>query len=207
MGRLSESSMVNLKNKSHSVTADIVVPDGGASGVLIAQGALSAAGPSTCTRGGRSTATACSACSGSTPRGTRPSRARPTQVRMEFDYEGGGLARGGRRRCTSMGTRSAKVAWRDGPDGVLSRRDGRRRLRGGTASARTTRLRQPLRRLHQLGADRRWRGCRRRRSPDQPRGAPAGSDDAAIGFRAAAKRQTQVSEALRHGGFAELSDA
>ena len=38
MGRLSENSVLNLKNKSHSVTAEIVVPDGGANGVIIAQG-------------------------------------------------------------------------------------------------------------------------------------------------------------------------
>jgi len=38
MGRLSENSVINLKNKSHSVTAEIVVPEGGGRGVLIAQG-------------------------------------------------------------------------------------------------------------------------------------------------------------------------
>ena len=38
MGRLSENSVINLKNKSHSVTAEFVVPDGGGHGVLIAQG-------------------------------------------------------------------------------------------------------------------------------------------------------------------------
>jgi arylsulfatase A-like enzyme len=38
MGRLSENSVLNLKNKSHSVTAEIEVPDGGAEGVIIAQG-------------------------------------------------------------------------------------------------------------------------------------------------------------------------
>jgi arylsulfatase len=38
MGRLTENSVINLKNKSHSVTAEIVVPDGGAEGVIIAQG-------------------------------------------------------------------------------------------------------------------------------------------------------------------------
>ena len=38
MGRLTESSVVSIKNKSHSVTAEIVVPDGGAQGVVIAQG-------------------------------------------------------------------------------------------------------------------------------------------------------------------------
>ena len=39
MGRLSENCVLNLKNKSHSVTAEIVVPEKGAEGVIIAQGA------------------------------------------------------------------------------------------------------------------------------------------------------------------------
>jgi arylsulfatase A-like enzyme len=38
MTRLSEHSIVSIKNKSHAVTAEIVVPDGGAQGVIIAQG-------------------------------------------------------------------------------------------------------------------------------------------------------------------------
>ena len=38
MGRLSENSIVALKNKSHAVTAEIEVPDGRAEGVIVAQG-------------------------------------------------------------------------------------------------------------------------------------------------------------------------
>ena len=38
MGRLTENSVLNIKNKSHAVTAEIEVPDGGAEGVIIAQG-------------------------------------------------------------------------------------------------------------------------------------------------------------------------
>ena len=38
MGRLSENSVVSIKNKSFSVTAEIVAPVKDASGVLIAQG-------------------------------------------------------------------------------------------------------------------------------------------------------------------------
>ena len=38
MGRLSEHSVLNIKNKSHSVTAEIEVPDEGVRGVIIAQG-------------------------------------------------------------------------------------------------------------------------------------------------------------------------
>ena len=39
MGRLSENCVLSIKNKSHSVTAEIVVPEKGAEGVIIAQGA------------------------------------------------------------------------------------------------------------------------------------------------------------------------
>ncbi len=38
MSRLSESSVINTKNVSHSVTADIIVPAADTSGVLVAQG-------------------------------------------------------------------------------------------------------------------------------------------------------------------------
>src|SRR4029079_17742412 len=38
MGRLSENSLINTKNKSHAVTAEIAVPDTGAEGVIFAQG-------------------------------------------------------------------------------------------------------------------------------------------------------------------------
>ncbi len=38
MGRLSENSVVSIKNKSFSVTAEVVVPKSGAEGVIIHQG-------------------------------------------------------------------------------------------------------------------------------------------------------------------------
>jgi hypothetical protein len=38
MGRLSENSVIDLKNKSHAVTAELIVPDGGGQGAIIAQG-------------------------------------------------------------------------------------------------------------------------------------------------------------------------
>jgi arylsulfatase A-like enzyme len=95
MGRLTESSLLNTKNKSHSVTAEIVVPDAGAEGVIIAQGGAFA-GWSLYTRNGRP-----KYCynllglqrfkvegDGVIPPGEH-------QVRMEFAYDGGGLAKGG----------------------------------------------------------------------------------------------------------------
>jgi len=38
MGRLTENSVVNIKNKSYSVTAEVIVPNSGANGVIVAQG-------------------------------------------------------------------------------------------------------------------------------------------------------------------------
>jgi arylsulfatase A-like enzyme len=95
MGRLSENSVVNIKNKSHAVTAEIVVPDGGAQGVIVAQGG-SIGGWSLYLKEGR--ARYCYNLLGIqrfhvgadevVPPGTH-------QVRMEFTYAGGGLGKGG----------------------------------------------------------------------------------------------------------------
>src|SRR5512139_3522942 len=38
MGRLTENTVLNLKNKSHAVTAVMVLPDGAANGVIVSQG-------------------------------------------------------------------------------------------------------------------------------------------------------------------------
>jgi arylsulfatase A-like enzyme len=95
MGRLSESSIVSIKNKSHAVTAEIVVPEGGAQGVIVAQGG-SIGGWSLYLKDGKPRY--CYNLFGiqrfyvdserEVPEGTH-------QVRMEFAYEGGGLGKGG----------------------------------------------------------------------------------------------------------------
>jgi arylsulfatase A-like enzyme len=95
MGRLSESSIVSIKNRSHAVTAEIVVPEGGAQGVVIAQGG-SIGGWSLYMTDGR--LRYCYNLFGvqrfyvgsdaEVPAGTR-------QVRMEFEYAGPGLGKGG----------------------------------------------------------------------------------------------------------------
>jgi arylsulfatase len=95
MGRLSENSVVSIKNKSFSITAEIHVPAGGADGVIIAQGGRFG-GWSVYFQDGKAkfvyntlgihwfTTDADSTI----PEGTH-------QVRMEFAYDGGGLAKGG----------------------------------------------------------------------------------------------------------------
>jgi arylsulfatase A-like enzyme len=95
MGRLSENSVLNIKNKSHTVTAEISVPDERASGVIVAQGGefggwsvyLADGTPKYCYNlfGIRRFHVAGSAA---VPAGTH-------QVRMAFAYDGGGLGKGG----------------------------------------------------------------------------------------------------------------
>jgi arylsulfatase len=95
MGRLSESSVLSIKNKSFSVTADVEVPPGGAEGVIIAQG-------------GRFGGWAVYAKDGKAKfvynvlgihefatEATEPIPDGAHQVRVEFAYDGGGLAKGG----------------------------------------------------------------------------------------------------------------
>ncbi len=95
MGRLSENSVVSIKNKSFSVTADLDVPDGGAEGVVIAQGGRFG-GWAVYLKEGR--AAFVYNVLGIHEFTTRAESALPEghhQVRMEFAYDGGGLAKGG----------------------------------------------------------------------------------------------------------------
>ncbi|HEU0024834.1 MAG TPA: arylsulfatase [Thermoleophilaceae bacterium] len=95
MGRLSENSVVATKNKSHAVTAQLVVPDGGGEGVIIAQGGAYA-GWSVYLHEGRPTY--CYNFFGLQRfkvGAEQPVPAGEHQVRMEFAYDGGGLAKGG----------------------------------------------------------------------------------------------------------------
>ncbi len=95
MGRLTENSVLNIKNKSHAVTAEIVVPDGGADGVIVAQGGVTG-GWSMYVKEGKSTYTYnFFGLERYYVRGEQSLPAGTHQVRMEFDYDGGGLAKGG----------------------------------------------------------------------------------------------------------------
>jgi arylsulfatase A-like enzyme len=97
MWRLTENSVVVTKNKSHAVTAEVVVPLGGARGVIVAQGGAFGGWslyakdgvPVYCYNlfGLRRFKVAGDGNGGLTPG--------EHQVRMEFAYDGGGLAKGG----------------------------------------------------------------------------------------------------------------
>ena len=96
MSRLSEGSMVVMHNKSYSVTAEIEVPPvGGANGVIVAIGG-SIGGWSLYTLNGK--LKHCYNFFGIErffAEGSQPIPAGKHQVRMEFKYDGGGLAKGG----------------------------------------------------------------------------------------------------------------
>ena len=95
MGRLSENSVLNIKNKSHSVTAAVEVPASGAEGVIIAQGG-NIGGWSLYAKGGK--LKYCYNLLGIDyfyAESAKPLPAGTHQVRMEFAYAGGGLGKGG----------------------------------------------------------------------------------------------------------------
>ena len=95
MGRLSENSVLSIKNKSYSITADVDVPQSGAEGVIIAQGG-NTNGWSLYAKGGK--LKYCYNFFGITlsfVEATQPIPAGHHQARMEFKYDGGGLAKGG----------------------------------------------------------------------------------------------------------------
>ncbi|MGH3460966.1 MAG: arylsulfatase [Kribbellaceae bacterium] len=95
MGRLSESSIVVTKNKSHSITAAVVVPDAGAEGVIISQGGAFG-GFSLYAKDGKPAY--CYNLFGLQQfkvYGEEPIPPGEHQVRVEFGYDGGGLGKGG----------------------------------------------------------------------------------------------------------------
>jgi arylsulfatase A-like enzyme len=95
MGRLSENSVLNIKNRSFSVTARVDVPAGGAQGVLIAQGG-GFGGWSLYTDQGRAKFVYNVLGIQRFPvEATAPIPPGRHDIRMDFAYDGGGLAKGG----------------------------------------------------------------------------------------------------------------
>ena len=95
MGRLSEHAVINIKNKSHSVTAQLQVPDDGAEGVLISQGGAFAGWSLYMNGGTPKYAYNFLGLQIFTIEGNEQVEVGSHQVRMEFAYDGGGLAKGG----------------------------------------------------------------------------------------------------------------
>jgi arylsulfatase len=95
MGRLTENSVVVMKNKSYAITAEIVVPDGGATGTIVSMGGAFG-GWSIYAKDGKPAH--CYNLFGLQRfkiYGSDPIPAGEHQVRVEFAYDGGGLGKGG----------------------------------------------------------------------------------------------------------------
>jgi arylsulfatase len=95
MRRLTEGSVINVKNRSHAVTAEVIAPDSGAEGVIVAQGGAFAGwalhvtnGKLTYTHNFLGLRSFVVEADEGIPPGNH-------QARMELDYDGGGLGKGG----------------------------------------------------------------------------------------------------------------
>jgi arylsulfatase len=95
MGRLSELSTLNIKNKSFSVTAEIEVSDGAASGVIAAQGGRFGGWSVYAHEGKLKFLYNVLGIRQFSTEATKPIPQGKHQVRMEFTYDGGGLGKGG----------------------------------------------------------------------------------------------------------------
>jgi arylsulfatase len=93
---IQENCMLNLKNKSHSVTAEVEVPEGGAKGVIVNEGGVTGGWAMYVGEDGR----LAYHYNFSDLQHTRIAADSPLpdgkhQVRMEFAYDGGGIGKGG----------------------------------------------------------------------------------------------------------------
>ena len=103
------------------------------------------------------------------------------QVRMEFAYDGGGLAKGGDVTLYVDGEQVGEGRVEATVPMIFSADETATSAGHRVAGEPTTTAHgQRVHRHGQLGADRHRRGRRGRRPPDHPGGAPAGRDGAAV---------------------------
>jgi N-sulphoglucosamine sulphohydrolase, C-terminal len=95
MTRLSENSVLSVKNKSFSVTAEVVTSDGPVSGTILAQGGAIGGWSLYTTDGHAKFAYNLLGIQTFTTEATRDIPPGKHQVRAEFAYDGGGFAKGG----------------------------------------------------------------------------------------------------------------
>ncbi len=94
MGRFTEEATLNVKNRSHQLSALIEVPQGGADGVVVAQGGRFGGWSWYVHDGLLSYAYNCYGRDLSTVRAAGPLSPGSHQIGLDFRYDGGGLGRG-----------------------------------------------------------------------------------------------------------------
>ena len=165
MGRLTENSVVNLKNKSHAVTAQIVVPDSGAQGVLIAQGGAFGGWSLYATEtAGRPTATTCSGCNASRSPATGRSRPASTRCGWSSPTTAAGWPRAAPSPCTSTASKVGEGRV-EGTQPMLFSPDETTDVGSDSATPVSDDYGPKDQRLHRPGALGRDRPGRRRRRP------------------------------------------
>ena len=95
MKRLTENSIVVMKNKSYAVTAEIDVPEEGARGVIVSQGGAFGGWSLYATEGKPAHCYNLFGLNRFKVHGEEPLAKGEHQVRVEFAYDGGGLGKGG----------------------------------------------------------------------------------------------------------------
>ena len=96
MGALNENGLINVKNKSHSITAQVVVPEGTtAQGVILSQGGIGGGWMFYVEDGKPKYLYNFVGLRETEIASTEALNPGTHQVRMEFAYDGGGLAKGG----------------------------------------------------------------------------------------------------------------
>jgi arylsulfatase len=95
MDSMSENVFINIKNRSHSITADVEIPEGGANGVILAQGGRFG-GWSLYIKDGRPTYSYnFLGLQGFEVSAQKALAAGKSTIRFDFAYDGGGLGKGG----------------------------------------------------------------------------------------------------------------
>ena len=109
MTGLTDSSVLNLKNKSFAITSELVIPAGGANGVVMSQGGAHAGWSVYLLDGIPHYTHNFVGLRLYTVTGERAVPEGTHQLRVEFDYDGGGISKGGTPPSSSTAKRPAKV--------------------------------------------------------------------------------------------------
>jgi arylsulfatase len=108
MGRLPENALLNIKNKSWSLTAEVEIPSTGVGGVIMNQGGKFGGWSLYAKAGKAKFAYNFLGLKFFTIESDRPIPTGKHQVRMEFKYDGGGLAKGGKVTLYYDGTKTGE---------------------------------------------------------------------------------------------------
>ncbi|MEZ4302793.1 MAG: arylsulfatase [Polyangiaceae bacterium] len=105
---LVRTAVLDIKNRSHAITAEIVVPDGGARGIIVAQGTKFGGYALYAPEGKLKYLYNFLGVESYVVEAQDPLPVGAHQVRMEFEYDGGGLGKGGTATLFVDGTEVAR---------------------------------------------------------------------------------------------------